>query len=275
MKSGAKILEGKRLAEKIKTDLAQSIRQEKTRPGLAAVLVGDNPASLVYINLKEKACRDVGIDFHKYLCNQKCYDEISPKKLKEMIDFLNQDDAVQGIIVQLPLPAGFDSQEIISTIDPKKDVDGFHPENKNKDIVPPTIAAVLELLQSVPEDLHGKKAVLIGKESVFTAKLSDYLSDKIKPTVIDKKKSPDASCVDYDILVVSVGQVGILKPEHIKKGAIVIDVGISKVGGRVVGDVAPEVFTRAGYISPVPGGVGPLTVACLLKNLYTLFKAGG
>ena len=264
-KKTATILDGKAIAERIKTELRQDIIDKNLSPGLAAILVGDDPASKMYLDLKEKACKEVGIAFNKYLCNSECYDDIDEAELLEMISFLNRDKQIDGILVQLPLPKGFDTDKIIKAIDPTKDADGFH----NGKITPPTIAAIIELLKATGEDLHGKSAVIIGNSDIFIDGIESRLIGLgIKET--KKEKNIPENCNDYDIVIIACGRPRILKAKDIKTGAIVIDVGISKLEGATVGDVDPEVIGKAGFVSPVPGGVGPLTVACLLRNACIL-----
>lgn len=274
--STAKILNGKIIAEEIKKDLHQKITKAKRRPGLATILVGDDPASALYVKLKEKACHDVGIDFHKYICNLDCFSDISEKELLEMVKFLNKDKEVNGILIQLPLPKTFHTQKIINAIDPKKDVDGFHP--KNKTILPPTVGAVIELLKSVPEIKKATpkkraemKTLVVIKSDVFTARLKKHLSEFGLVNVIQKTSIPKNS-KDFDIIIIGIGQAASLKKPMVKNGAIVIDIGINKKKNQTVGDVDPKVAEVAGYLSPVPGGVGPLTVACLLRNVFEMSK---
>lgn len=267
-KANAKIINGRKLAEEIKSELAKKISQEKKRPGLAAILVGDDQASQIYIQLKEKACQQVGINFHKYLCNKQCYDEISEKELIGLIKFLNQDEATDGIIVQLPLPDKYHTDKIIKTISPAKDVDGF--VSKNTELIPPTIGAIIELLKATGENLSDKKTIIIGNSDIFLTNLKKHLKTnlniKSSKTI---KKIPD-DCNNYDIIIIAVGRAKALKKKDVKKGAIVIDVGINRIKGKTVGDVDATAAETAGWLSPVPGGVGPLTIACLLKNAYLL-----
>ena len=256
------ILNGKKIADEIKSDLARKIFKLKKKPGLAAILVGDDVASAVYIRLKEKACREVGMEFHKYLCGKEC----NEAEVIEAINFLNNDKAVDGIIVQLPLPDGFDTNKIINTIDPNKDVDGFISKN----VIPPTISAVIELLKATEEKLENKKTLIVGKSDVFTSGMEDYLKSelKIKSVKIENKIPKDSN--QYDVVVMALGQAHALKKKDIKSERILIDVGINKLDDKTVGDIDPECYENANYFSPVPGGVGPLTVACLLRNTYEL-----
>jgi len=262
----AKILDGKALAEQMRLKIKKEIDATGIKPGLAAILVGDNEASRLYISRKEKAAIETGIIFSKYLCNSECYPFIDEYELLEMITFLNHDPAINGIIVQLPLPKDFDQDKIIKAIDPAKDVDGF---NGGK-IIPPTISAVIGLLKSTEEKLDDKKTLVIGKSDIFTKGLENYLSTELKLKKIKISPAIPANCNDYDIVIIALGQAHALKKEQVKLGAIIIDIGINKLNAQTVGDVDPAVTEIAGYLSPVPGGVGPLTVACLLRNTLSL-----
>lgn len=265
----AKILDGKILAEKIRKDLKQKITDSGIVPGLAAILVGDNESSLMYVNLKEKASEEVGINFSKYMANSQCYQDIDERELTEMIEFLNRDTTVNGILIQLPLPKEFDQDKMIKLIAKDKDADGF---NNNK-VVPPTIAAVIELLKATEiEKLSDHKALIIGKADIFIDGLSKHLKDQLKIKKISVAHEIPKDSSTYDIIIIALGQAHILKKSHVKKGAIVIDIGINKKNSQTVGDVDPSVAEVADYLSPVPGGVGPLTVACLLRNVFELAK---
>lgn len=261
----AVILNGQELADKIKSDLAKKIFVLDNKPGLAAVLVGDDESSISYIKRKEKACQEVGINFHKYLAP----DNISEKELTELIQFLNNDPDIDGILLQLPLPAGYQTQKIIDLISYDKDVDGFFSSGETDKVVPPTIAAIIELLKSTDENLSNKKVLIIAKSDIYTAKMDKYLSALGISDVSRDVKIPD-NCADYDIVIIALGQANSLQKEMVKEGAIIIDVGINKLDGQIVGDVDSGVREVAAFVSPVPGGVGPLTVACLLKNVLEI-----
>jgi methylenetetrahydrofolate dehydrogenase (NADP+)/methenyltetrahydrofolate cyclohydrolase len=263
------ILDGKTLAEKIKLELIKEIAKLPTPPGLAAILVGDDSASKIYLRLKEQACHEVGINFHNYLCNNDCCPCVSEKDLLATVAFLNNDPTVNGIIIQLPLPKKFNAGKMIEAIDPQKDVDGFHPKNKTG-IIPPTVAAVMELLKATGENLAEKNTLIIGKSDIFTKGLKEHLAAGLKIKKIKETKEITAETKKADIVIIALGKAKALKKDQIKPGAIIIDVGINKVKGKTVGDVDPKVAEVAGYLSPVPGGVGPLTVACLLKNVLAL-----
>lgn len=270
-KTLATILDGKTLADKIKLDIRKEIIKLPTPPGLAAILVGDDSASKIYLRLKEKACHEVGINFHKYLCNSDCCPCVSENDLLATIAFLNNDPTVNGIIVQLPLPKKFNTNKMIEAIDPQKDVDGFHPKNKTG-IIPPTVAAVMELLKATGENIAEKNALIIGKSDIFAKGLKEHLAAGLKIKKIKELREITAETKKSDIIIIALGKAKALKKNQTKPGAIIIDVGINKVKDKTVGDVDPKVAEVAGYLSPVPGGVGPLTVACLLRNVLVLAK---
>jgi methylenetetrahydrofolate dehydrogenase (NADP+) / methenyltetrahydrofolate cyclohydrolase len=267
-KKSAIILDGKKLAEEILLQLQTKITNDGLKPGLAAILIGDDPASEIYVRLKEKAAQRVGITFHKYLSNKSCYQEIDEYELKEMLRFLNQDPATDGIVLQLPLPKRFNQSEIIKLISPKKDADGFN----GGAIIPPTVASAIELLKSINKDLSEKKTLVIAKSDIFTNGMENWLDSELKIKNIKQETSIPADSNTYDIIIIALGQPLILKKEQVKKSAIVIDIGINKLNDKTVGDVDPVVAEVADYLSPVPGGVGPLTVACLLRNTVELHQ---
>ncbi len=269
MNKTATILDGQGLANAILKKLAQQIRSARVRPGLAAVLVGSDPASGLYIRLKEKAAQAVGINFHKYLCNEQCYQDISQQELIQLIKFLNQDQEVDGILVQLPLPKKYDSRKVLQAIEPQKDVDGFLTDQTG--LIPPPIAAIISLLQATHQDLSELSTLIIGKADIFLNSLDKYLQQELPLKKITRRKSIPQNAKNFDIIIIALGQAKALKKSQVKQGAIVIDVGINKTPtGKVVGDVDPKVKEQAAFLSPVPGGVGPLTVAHLLENTYKL-----
>lgn len=265
------ILDGTALADQIKLELRRQILKMEKPPGLAAILVGDNPASEMYVRIKEKVCSQLGIEFHKYLCNSKCCGHVNEKELLELIKYLNLDPAINGIIVQLPLPENFHAAKVISAIKPEKDVDAFGSKSR-LGLIPPTIGAIIELLKSTGENLADKNTLLIGKSDIFTKGLDKYIQQELKIKNISISAVADAKAKNFDVIVIALGKPKALKKSMIKPGAIIIDVGINKLGDKTVGDVDPAAANIAGWISPVPGGVGPLTVACLMKNLLLLAK---
>ena len=273
----AQIIDGKTIAEKIKADLAQEIFTNFLRPNLAVLLIGDDPASRLYVSLKKKACQQVGIQFHEYLLPT----EISEQQVLESINFLNQDETVDAILVQLPLPKHLNTNTIIEAINPDKDVDGFHPTNIKKILVgsntfiPGLALGIIKLLEATQENLSGKQAVIIAKNDVFYQPLTKILADKKISAQLVDPKNPDLSkyTSQADILIVAIGQAFFIKADMVKNNAIIIDIGTNKVGETVVGDVDySDVFEKVGHITPVPGGVGPMTVAMLLYNTVQLHK---
>lgn len=261
------ILDGKKIAEELRADLKQKITASGIVPGLAVILVGDDPASQMYVNLKEKASSEIGINFSKYLANSQCYQDIDERELMEMINFLNHDDTISGILLQLPLPQEFEQDKMVKLIASEKDADGFN----NKKITPPTIASIIELLKATAiKKLTDHKTLVIGKADIFIDGLAKHLKNQLGIKTITTAHQIPTDSTDYDIIIIALGQAHALKKSAVKAGAIIIDVGINKKAGQTVGDVDPKVAEIAGYLSPVPGGVGPLTVACLLRNVFEL-----
>ncbi len=271
-----KLLDGKTLAAEIRAEVKQEIQTRGLRPGLAAILVGDDPASHLYVSLKEKACKEVGIDFHvyKFLATETTTD------IATTIEFLNKDPDIHGMIIQLPLPTHLNEDELIALMDPAKDADGFHPKNLElvdagtPRIIPGLVAGILRFLDSTKENLDNKTAVIVSNSLIFATPLEIELKHHHMRSVAVNPNDPKARewTRNADIVIIAVGQAGWLKSEDIKKDAILIDVGINKLkDGTVVGDVdADSVQDKAAYLTPVPGGMGPVTVAMLLKNTVTL-----
>lgn len=271
----AKILDGKKIAEHIKKEVRKLIVDENIRPGLSVLLVGEDPASKLYVSLKEKACKQVGIDFHKYIID----DDMTQQNLVDAVKFLNQDVGTDAILVQLPLPAPYDADDVIDTIAPHKDVDGYHKDTlKNyvagkSPITPVLTAAIEKLLEETKEELSGKTALIISNSEIFSEPVKAMLKNK---GVEGSWASPDdKDLVELssraDILIVAVGRSSFITADMVKEKAIVIDIGTNRKEQGVDGDVDfEEVIKKAGWITPVPGGVGPVTVAMLLKNTVTL-----
>ena len=278
MNMTARILDGKKIAEGIKEKIAGEISGWKKKPGLATVLVGDNPASKVYVSMKNVACKKYGF----YSREIHLPESISQKQLLEKVAELNKDDAIHGILVQLPLPPQIDENAILSAIKPEKDVDGFHPESLGKLIqgnpsfVPCTPRGVIHLIKSTGEKLEGKHAVIIGRSNIVgkpTAIL--LLQENCTVTVCHSRTTNLAEEVKKaDIIVAAVGKPKLVTKEMVKQGAVVIDVGTTKLAdGRLCGDVDFEgVKEKASWITPVPGGVGPMTIAMLLQNTFEAAK---
>jgi methylenetetrahydrofolate dehydrogenase (NADP+)/methenyltetrahydrofolate cyclohydrolase len=271
------IIDGKLIAEQIQDQVRKEVLDLGFTPGLAVFLVGDDEASKTYVKLKEKACKETGIDFHKYLC----HDKTDKTDLLEAIKFIGADHHVDGILVQLPLPEGFETQEVINAIDPLKDVDGFHPETLKKflggesDFLPGLSLGIIRLIESTKESLEGKKAVILANSEIFSSPLVKLLKDRRMDVEVIQAdtKNIDTICSQADVLIVAIGRPGFVGADMVKDGAIVIDVGTTKVDGQLTGDVDYEaVSEKEGFITPVPGGVGPVTVAMLLENTVKLAK---
>ncbi len=275
----AKIIDGKVLSLKFLDKVRKNVNDLKEKPGLAIVLVGNNPASEIYVGAKEKTCNSVGVSCERYNLDE----NVSEDELLKLVDDLNQNKKIHGFIVQLPLPKHIDKNLIIDSILPYKDVDGFTPVNlgnmvnNNNMLLPATARACLELIKSTGVKINGKNAVVIGRSNIVgkpTASL--LLQENATVTVCHSKtKNLAEHTKNADILVVAVGKAKLIKKNMVKPGAIIIDVGINRVAGKVVGDVDFEnVKEVAGYITPVPGGVGPMTIAMLLDNTVRAMELG-
>lgn len=273
-----KIIEGKKIKAAILNDLKRRIAGYKTKPGLAVVLVGDDKASDVYVGLKQKAAGDIDMD----LWVLKFSARDSQKDVISAIRDLNRDPSIHGIIVQLPLPKKFDANRIIRAIDPKKDADGFHPRNirdyiYGKGRVAPVFpSAIMKLIGMAKRKLAGKRGLVIANSDLFgkmmavTLRKSGLVAEYI---LADKLRAGSDKLLEADIVVSAVGKPGSIKGKMLKAGAIVIDGGITKRGQKVLGDVdANSVRNTEIFLSPVPGGVGPVTIACLLQNTFELFR---
>jgi methylenetetrahydrofolate dehydrogenase (NADP+)/methenyltetrahydrofolate cyclohydrolase len=276
----AQVIDGRATAAALRGEVAAAtVRLRERRgivPGLAAVLVGDDPASQVYVRSKARACREAGIASFEHRLPADC----GLPTLLGLIDTLNTDERVDGILVQLPLPQGLDQDRVIAAIDPAKDVDGFHPLNVGllwsgrPGLVPCTPQGVLRLLRGVREDPAGAEAVVLGRSQIVGRPTAALLLAADCTVAILHSRTRDAAalCRRADILVAAIGRPAMITADWIKPGAIVIDVGINRVAGpdgatRLVGDVDFAAASAvAGAITPVPGGVGPMTIACLLRN---------
>lgn len=277
----AKVISGTELSKKIKQEVAQKIHQyvaQGYRPaGLAVILVGADPASQVYVQSKRKSCEEIGF----YSKSYDLPESTSQQELLELIDKLNQDNAIDGILVQLPLPAHIDSTLVIEAIAPEKDVDGFHPYNVGRLCQRiPTLRActpygVMKLLETTGVDLYGQHAVIVGASNIVGRPMAlELLLAGCTVTVTHRfTKDLQYHVRQADILVVAVGKPEFIPGEWIKEGAIVIDVGINRVDGKLKGDVEYDVASqKAAFITPVPGGVGPMTVAMLMHNTLTSYQ---
>ena len=271
----AQILDGKALAEQIRQGLKKRVERLKQEhgltPGLATVLVGDNPASKVYVNIKEKTCKEVGIKSER----MDLPENTSEEELIALIKTLNGRKDIHGILVQLPLPKGLNEKRILDLIDPAKDVDGFHYANMgqfflgNKGVIPCTPKGVMALIDSTQQDLTGKHAVVVGRSNTVGKPAALLLLDKNCTVTVCHSRTKDLGEMtrQADVLVAAVGKAHLITKEMVKEGAIVIDVGINRVDGKLVGDVDFEAVKEiASFITPVPGGVGPMTVAMLMET---------
>ena len=271
-------IDGKALAAKIKEQAKQEAAQLPRRPGLAVIIVGDDPASRVYVNSKRKDCEECGFYSEEYALLA----STTQQELLELIDVLNSRADIDGILVQLPLPAGFDEEEVLLAIDPSKDVDCFHPYNVGKLTIgqpvfqPCTPGGVMEMLREYGIDPAGKHCVVLGRSNIVGKPMAMLLLHADGTVVVCHSRTPDMKelAASADILVSAVGRIGLVTAEMIKPGAVVIDVAMNRnEAGKLCGDVCyDEAAEKASYITPVPGGVGPMTRAMLMKNTLTAAK---
>ena len=271
----ARIIDGKALAAALRTEVAAKVAAAGFTPGLAVVLVGDNQASQVYVRTKDRAAREAGIEASTIRLPA----DTTQDQLLSVIRQLNEDPAIDGILVQLPLPRHLDPLPVIETIDPAKDVDGFHPQNVGHladgrpALVPCTPLGVMKMLRATGIETEGACAVVLGRSAIVGRPMARLLVAADATTTIAHSRTRDlpAECRRADILIAAVGQPELVQADWIQPGATVIDVGINRLpDGRLVGDVDfKSCAAVAGAITPVPGGVGPMTVACLLENTLT------
>ena len=271
----ARIIDGKAAAAALRARLAERADALPFRPGLAVVLVGDNPASAIYVRAKDRAANAVGIAAHTI----RLPTDVSEEALIARIARLNADPAIDGILVQLPLPPQIASQAVIEAVDPDKDVDGFHPLNVGRlvigrsDLVPCTPAGVMKLLAEVGISLEGARALVLGRSTIVGRPMAVLLLAANATVTMAHSRTRDlvAECRRAEIIVAAAGRPELVRGDWIAPGATVIDVGVNRLAdGRLVGDVAfAEAVRVAGAITPVPGGVGPMTIACLLENTVT------
>jgi len=262
------ILRGLPVAQKIYDRLKEKIeelKQKNIKPHLAVILVGDDPASLKYVELKEKKAAELGVEFKFYHLPA----NVLTKNIEELINDLNKNKFIQGIIIQLPLPKEFATDNLLEKIDPKKDIDGL-----TSDYTAPTAAAILEILKFYQIELKDKKIVIVGRGKLVGKPLQKMLmAQTYEPLVCDSEtQNLKEETLKADILILATGVPGLIKPGMVKNGAIVIDAGTSESNGKMVGDVDPEVYQKDISYTPNPGGVGPVTVACLMKNLIDSFE---
>ena len=275
----AKLIDGKAVATRVRQQVREEVAELGSPPGLATILVGDDPASAVYVRMKREDCAEVGIEsFH-----HEPGGDVSQEELAELIDSLNADQRVHGILLQLPLPDHLDQDPLISLIDPAKDVDGLTPisagllaQGHEGAIAPCTPAGVMELLRDAGVEVEGARAVVIGRSILVGKPLATLLLAANATVTHCHSRTRDlaAICREAEILVAAAGQPGLVTGEMVREGATVIDVGTNRVEGRLVGDVDfDSARERAGAITPVPGGVGPMTRAMLLVNTLAAARA--
>jgi methylenetetrahydrofolate dehydrogenase (NADP+) / methenyltetrahydrofolate cyclohydrolase len=267
-------IDGRALAEKVRAQVADEVRAYGGAVCLATILVGDDPASHTYVGSKHKASHEAGIDSRDH----RFPSDTAEATVLELIDELNADDGVDGILVQLPLPDHMDEPKVLRAVDPAKDVDGFHVLNAGRlylgepFLVPATPSGVMVMLEDHGVDLQGKEAVVIGRSEIVGKPMAMLLLARHATVTICHSRTVDlpAHTRRADVLVAAVGRRGLVTPDMVKPGATVIDVGVNRTEeGKLVGDVDPACFEVAGLMTPVPGGVGPMTIAMLLRNTLT------
>lgn len=272
------IIDGKAVAQQVKDKIASEVASLEKKPALAVIIVGDDPASKIYVRNKKIACEQVGFKSLEYALPA----ETTTEQLIELVQALNNDDNVNGILCQLPLPKHIDEKAIINAISPDKDVDAFHPVNVGKimigeyNFLPCTPAGVMELIKSTGVEVKGKKAVVVGRSNIVGKPMAMLLLAQSATVTIchSKTKNLAQECKEADILVAAVGVPKLITKDMVKQGAVVIDVGMNRdENGKLCGDVDfDSVKDVAGYITPVPGGVGPMTIAMLMKNNLNAYK---
>lgn len=269
------LIDGKALAAQIKKNIQSTVNTLSNKPGLAVVIVGDDPASQVYVNAKAKACQEIGF----YSEVHRLPGATTETELLDLIQRLNTDPQIHGILVQLPLPEHLNEEKITYAIEPRKDVDCFHPYNTGKifngdlsGVLPCTPAGCVELIKTTGLQLSGKKVIVIGRSNIVGKPAAMLMLNENCTVTICHSRTKDLAqeVKQADIIIAAVGRAKMVTKDMVKPGAIVIDVGTNKVDGKLVGDVDFEaVKDIAGYITPVPGGVGPMTIAMLMKNTLT------
>lgn len=276
-----KIIDGKLISQQVKDrvkDEVSKLREKGIVPGLAVIIVGEDPASQIYVRNKERACEEVGIASFKYALSA----DTTQEELLDLVKKLNEDDRVNGILCQLPLPSHLDETAVINAIVPEKDVDAFHPQNVGKIMIgdyaflPCTPAGVMELIRSTGTDIKGKECVVIGRSNIVGKPMAMLLLHESGTVTVCHSKTADlkSECLRADILVAAVGVPKLITGDMIKEGAVVIDVGMNRdENGKLCGDIDFESCKdKASYITPVPGGVGPMTIAELMQNTLTAAK---
>ena len=275
------IIDGKKVSSHIKDNIAAEVKILKNKtgktPGLAVVLVGDDPASAVYVKNKNKTCKNIGFQSFEHILPK----NTSEDKLLNLINELNNDDQVNGILVQLPLPSHISSKKVLVAINPQKDVDGFHLENVGRLVTgnslfkPCTPAGIIQLLDEYKIEIEGKNAVIIGRSNIVGKPVSFLLLERNATVTICHSRTKDLPSItrSADILIAAIGKPNFVSLDMVKNNAVVIDVGINRLDGKLVGDVDfASVSKQASLITPVPGGVGPMTIAMLMENTLQAFK---
>lgn len=281
-KTRTKVIDGNKIAERIKSQVFEEVlalnkhkvQNAEIRPNLAILLIGENPESELYVSKKTEEAKKVGIDTHLYRFNE----EDSEEDVLEAIDLLNQDSEIDAILVQLPLPKEFNTDKIIKKIDPQKDVDCFHPDNQEREfenVISPVHGAVLEILKETNFEIQNKKALIISNSKIFGEKLKKILEEKkadVKAILADDPNLKE-EIKKADLLISATGKAHFINKDMLKDQVGIIDVGISRKGKKIKGDVDDKFLgDKACFYTPVPGGVGPITVAILLKNTLELLK---
>ena len=273
-------MDGKALSAKVRSSIlaeTEELKKKGVTPGLAVIIVGNDPASEIYVRNKEKACAECGFYSEKYALPA----ETSQEELLGLIDQLNHSPQISGILCQLPVPDHISEEAVINAIDPKKDVDAFHPVNVGKimvgnfDFVPCTPAGVMELIDEYQIDPKGKECVVVGRSNIVGKPMAMLLLHRHGTVTMCHSRTQhlDEVCRRADILVAAVGKAGFITPGMVKDGAVVIDVGINRnAEGKVCGDVDPAVMEKASHMTPVPGGAGPMTITMLMKNTLKAAK---
>lgn len=277
----AELISGKEVSAKVKAQIHEetlAVKEKGVTPGLAVVIVGNDPASRVYVNSKKKACAEVGFESFEYALPE----ETTQEELLGLVEKLNKDSKVNGILVQLPLPKQIDENAVINAINPEKDVDAFHPFNVGKIMIgdfaylPCTPAGVMELIDSTGVEISGKSCVVIGRSNIVGKPMAMLLLHRSGTVTICHSKTKNLAeiCKGADILVAAVGKAKFVTADMVKDGVVIIDVGMNRLeNGKLCGDVDFEnVEKKASYITPVPGGVGPMTIAMLMRNTLTAAK---
>ena len=278
----AQIIDGKELAKKVRLELKDEVeklkKDENIHPKLAVIMVGSDPASQIYVRNKSKACDEIGIEFEEFLLDE----NTTQKELLDLIDRLNENEKVNGILLQSPIPKNLDINEAFRRISPEKDVDGFNPVNVGKltlgqkGFISCTPFGVIKMLEEYNIDIEGKNAVVLGRSNIVGKPMSQCLLNKNATVTICHSKTKNINDItkNADIIVAAIGKKEFVKGDMVKEGAVVIDVGINRgEDGKLKGDVDfEEVSKKASYITPVPGGVGPMTIAMLMTNVVKAAK---